>query len=176
MFDTPFPYRKSTYQKKQLGEDSYIEHVYTFRGKNNKRYLVFVEQYNYNVFAVKFCTHEKKNYIDRFNVLSHRFECNRILSTVGAIMREIINNNPYATFGFIGSPLPTEAKNNTKRFRLYSLVVEQVISPILFEHRKSTNNSTYLMLNKDNMAQEPDLLIKIEVMFNELYLMDSEHI
>lgn len=173
MFDTPFDFRKCNFQKRTLGEYSYIEHVYTFRGKDKKRYIVFVEQYDYNVFAVKFCTHEKKNYTDRFNVLSHRFECNRILSTVGAIMREIITNNPYASFGFIGSPLPSESKNNTKRFKLYSMVVEQLISPILFEHRKSLNNSTYLMLNKDNGAQEPNLLIKIEAMFNEFYLMDD---
>lgn len=173
MFDSPFPFTKVTHQKKSLGGDSYIEHVYTFRNKDNKRYLVFVEQYDWNVFAVKFCTHERKNFTDRFNALSKRNECNRVLSTVGAVMREVIDKNPYASFGFIGSTLPGEAKNNTKRYRLYSRVVEQVISPVLFEHRKSANNSTYLMLNKDNMAQQPDLLVKIEAMFNSLYLIDQ---
>jgi hypothetical protein len=76
MFDSPFKYRKINFQSKAIGELSYIEHVYDFRGKNNQRYLVFAEQYNYNVFAVKFCTHNRKNYSDRFNVLSHHHECN----------------------------------------------------------------------------------------------------
>ena len=173
MFDSPFTYKKLNYQKRQLGEDSYIEHVYVFRGKDKKRYIAFVEQYNFNVFAVKFCAHERKNYTDRFNILSRRFECNRILSTIGAIMRETIANNPYTSFCFIGSTLPEESKNNTKRFRLYSKVVEQLISPVLFEHRKSPDNSTYLMLNKDNMAQQQDLLIQIETMFNHLYLLGT---
>jgi hypothetical protein len=171
MFDSPFNYEKINHQKKEIGDAFYIEHVYSFRNKQNKRYLVFIEQYDYNVHVVKFCLHERKNYTDRFNILSKRFECSRVLATIGVIMRELVKINPYASFGFIGSPLPNEELRNTKRFRLYSLVVEQLISPVIFEHRKSILNSGYLMLNRDN--NEKNLLIKVEDMFNEFYLFNA---
>lgn len=83
-------------------------------------------------------------------------------------MKEIVKGNPYASFIFIGSPLPQEVEANTKRFRLYTSIVEQLISPILFEQRKFIDKSVVLMLNRDN--SEDDLLIKIEKMFSEFYL------
>ena len=168
MFDSPFPYSKFNHQKKKLGDLSYIEHVYRFKGNKEKRYLVFAEQYDYSVYAIKFCTHERKNYTDRFNVLSKYHECNRLLTTVGFIMKDIALNNPYASFIFIGSALPNEQESNTKRFRLYTNIVEQLISPILFEQRKSISKSACLMLNRDN--PETDLLRKVDEMFRKFYL------
>ena len=167
MFDTPFEYKKFNFQKRTIGQLSYIEHIYKFRGTSNKRYIVFAEQYDYSVYAIKFCTHERKNYTDRFNVLSRYNECNRVLTTVGFIMQDIVKGNPFASFIFIGSHLPGEEESNTKRFRLYTNIVEQLVSPILFEQRKSVNKSACLMLNRDN--QETDLLNKIDKMFREFH-------
>ena len=171
MFISSFTYSKINHSQKYIGGDKYIEHVYSFKGKTNKKYLVIVEEYAYFVFVVKFCTYDRKNHPDRFNSLTNINECSRILTTIGYIMKEMVQNNPYASFGFIGSPLPGESNQNTKRYRLYSNVVSQLISPILFEQKSLIQKSAYLLLNRDN--HEPDLQKKIEEMFNRIYIMDA---
>lgn len=169
MFISSFDYTKLNHSKKHVDKDTYIEHVYSFRGKTNKRYLVFVEEYDYFVFIVKFCLQERKIYSDRFNHLTNLNEGSRVLTTIGKIMKEIYQRNPYSSFGFIGSNLPEEQKANTKRFKLYSKVVSQLISPIGFEHRKTEKHSAYLLINKDN--HEENLLHKINSMFDRIYLL-----
>lgn len=142
---------------------SFKEHNFSFRDKTGKRYVVIVEEFEYYVFAVKFCLQDHKNYSDKFNRLTKLNQCSRILTTMGNIMKNIYANNPYASFGFKGSPSLGESENNTKRFKLYSNVIEQLISPVDFEHRSITSISAYLMLNRQN--PETDLLNKIEIMF-----------
>lgn len=169
MFLSSYPFCKVNHSKpKQIGKDKLIEYVYSFRGKTNKRYIVIVEEYEHFVFIVKFCTQERKSYSDRFNHLTCLNECSRVLTTIGKIVKEIYEKNPYASFGFIGSNLPAETKDNTKRFRLYAKVINQVISPILFEHKQSKKNSAYILINREN--HEPNLLEKIETMFERIYL------
>jgi len=168
MFASAFPFSKINHcPPRKSGEYNVVEHVYNFRGKTNKRYIVIVEEYNYFVFVVKFYLQERKVHPDKFTKLTNLNECSRVLTTIGQIIRELYQKNPYASFGFIGTNLPNESKNNTKRFRLYSRVVEQVISPVLFEHRSSLANSAFLLLNRDN--HEADLLKKIEIMFETIY-------
>jgi len=169
MFATAYPFSKLNFTSKKIGDDILIEHIYTFRGKTKKRYIVIVEEYHYFVHIVKFCLQERKIYSNRFNHLTHLNECSRVLTTIGHIMRDVYKKNPYASFGFIGSNLLNEAKENTKRFRLYSKVVSQVISPVAFEHRLSLKHSAYLLINRDN--HEEDLLNKINLMFDRIYLL-----
>ncbi|MFZ4056986.1 MAG: hypothetical protein ACOYKE_02555 [Ferruginibacter sp.] len=169
MFDlsSGYSFSKINFSKKTIGVDNYVEHNYSFRGKTGKRYIVIVEEYSYFIFIVKFCLQERKNYPDRFNQLSNFNECSRVLTTIGLIMKGILSKNPYASFGFLGSNLPDENKENTKRFRLYTKVITQVISPVLFEHRTWLKHSAYILLNKDN--HEDDLMNKITLMFERIY-------
>ncbi|MCO5238889.1 MAG: hypothetical protein M9904_02430 [Chitinophagaceae bacterium] len=169
MFSSSYPFYKINHTKPGgAGTDKLIQHNYAFTGKSKKRYIVVVEEYNYFVFIVKFCLQERKCYSDKYNHLSGLNECSRVLTTVGQIMKEIYSKNPYASFGFIGSDLPGEGKENTKRFRLYAKVVEQVISPVNFEHKTSVKHSAYLLINRDN--NEPDLMNKMQAMFDRIYI------
>lgn len=167
MFTNSFPYRYINHHPSKANGIPTICHNYSFKGKNNKRYIVIAEQFNYEVYAVKFYLQEHKYCEHKFSRLSKQNECTRVLATVGAIMREIHNKYPYASFAFVGSPLEGEAQKNTKRFKLYSKVVANFVSPISFEHKTSRNHSAYLMLNRNN--QEPQLLPKIENMFRPIY-------
>ena len=110
---------------------------------------------------------EHKSCEHKFTRLTEQNECSRIIATIGKIMLELHSKNPYASFAFVGSPLKNELQKNTKRFRLYSKVVENLISPIAFEHKTSRKHSAYLMLNRLN--KEPDLLKKVEDMFKPIY-------
>ena len=168
MFLSSFQFNKINSIKKSIGDYKFIEHNYSFRGKSNKRYLVIVEEYQYSIFIVKFCLQERKIYSDRFNHLTKLNECSRVFTTIGEIIKKIHNDNPFASFGFIGSNLPGENKINTKRFRIYRKIVTQVISPVHFEHRESPNNSAYLLLNRD--SNYPDLFEKAIEMFQNIYL------
>lgn len=167
MFVSGFPFSKLNFRNRKVGDDVIVEHAYSFRGKTGKRYIVIVEQYNYFMYIVKFCLQERKFYSDRFNHLTKLNECSRVLTTIGLIIKEIHKANPFASFGFIGSNLPEEGKENTKRFRLYKRVVNQVVSPVFFEHRISLKHSAYLLINRDN--HEEDLLDKITSMFERIY-------
>lgn len=171
MFDNPYRVAKINHSVKSVGEDKLIEYTYSFRGKSGKRYIVIVEQYSYYVFVVKFCLQDRKYHPDRFNQITKLNECGRILSTMGFLMKEMYNNNPYASFGFIGSNSKGESKENTKRFKIYSSVVQQLISPVIFYHRKSLKNSAYLLINKNN--PEPELFLKVNEMFDRIYLLNA---
>ncbi|MCG2612792.1 hypothetical protein LZZ85_00815 [Terrimonas sp. NA20] len=171
MFDAGYPFTKLNHSRpKPIGEYNVIEHTYAFRGKTGKRYIAIAEEYNYFTYIIKFCLQERKIHEDRFTRLSRLNECSRVLTTIGQIIKELYQKNPYASFGFIGSPLPEEAKENTKRFKLYSKVVRQVVSPVAFEHRESAKHSAYVLINRDN--PEENLLKKMEKMFDKIYLLN----
>jgi hypothetical protein len=171
MFVSSFEFSKlNSTVPKAIGQYKLIEHIYAFRGKTRKRYIVIVEEYDYCVYVVKFYLQERKVHKDRFQQLTYLNECSRVLTTVGKIMLEIYNSNPYASFGFIGMNGVHEAKANTKRFKLYSRVVSQLISPVAFEHRVTAKHSAYLLLSRDN--QTVGLMEKIEVMFADIYSLE----
>ena len=171
MFQDFFEFHKINYQNQVQESASFIKHSYAFYGKEvngkRKRYIVAVEQYSYNTYAVKFHLFEHRRYKHKYSILSHQFECSRVLTTVGRIMIEVLKENPFASFAFIGSPLPKEKPNNTKRFRVYSKVMRQVISTTQMEHYLSPNSSCYIILNRHN--EEPDLLNKVITMFRSMY-------
>jgi hypothetical protein len=81
---------------------------------------------------------------------------------VRAFYRE---KDAYASFGFIGSNLAGEERNNTKR--LYFNIISQLVSPLDFELRYSIRNSICLLLNRNNT--EPNLIDKIIATFMSLY-------
>ena len=173
MFDSAFNYRYINNQKSMASGIPTTCHNYSFRGKKNKRYIVIAEQFNYMVYAIKFYLQEHKSCEHRFSRLTDEYECSRIIATVGKIMVDIHRKDPFASFVFVGSPIEKEQQKNTKRFRVYSKIVANLVAPVNFEHKTSRNHSAYLMLNRNN--QEPNLLPKIEEMFKPIYQYELTH-
>lgn len=64
------------------------------------------------------------------------------------IFLHFFKQNNEASFCFIGSSLPGEGMSETKRYRVYSWVMQNFFSPIRFEHRFVSEKSVYFMLNK----------------------------
>lgn len=160
MFNSPFEYKKTNSQQRKFDSHNFRVHNYSFKGKSNKRYLVIVEEFDFVVHAVKFCLAEHKVYDDRFSRNTNLHECSRVIATVGLIMTNIFEEMPYASFVLIGANSKGESKTNTKRFRVYSKIVANTISPIHFEHKDSVKHSAYMLINRNQ--QEPDLQSKIE--------------
>lgn len=163
MFDKSYDYRFINKQLFTRNEIKLLSHNYSFRGKR-KRYIVIAEQFDFDVYAVKFYLQEHKNCEHRFRWKTNEYECTRILCTLGKIIAEIYNNNPFASFAFLGSPSMGEGYSDTKRFQLYCKVIANCIGPVHFEHQYSKEHSAYLLLNRD--LEEADVLDKIVKMFS----------
>lgn len=56
---------------------------------------------------------------------------------------------------------------NNKRFRVYRQITQNRFSTDRFRHVTNVEKSTYIILNKRN--KEPNILEKIEMMFQECY-------
>lgn len=167
MFDSPFPYTKINHREENTGGHTFIVHNYWFRGLKNDKYDVIVEHYEYDVYAVKFYLHKYKNCSNKYKMLSGKKECSRVLATVLDIMMKFLNGNMFASFIFVGSQCEGEEKNNTKRFKVYSKAVENLIGVLTFEHWPAPSYSAYLLLNRSN--QHPNVVNNIEALFNDLY-------
>lgn len=168
MFDSPFVFKKINHVTKLMNDaESVVTHNYCFRGKLNKRYIVQVEEYRFHVFVIKFFLADHRNDHDRYNKATRLYECSRVIATICQIMKSIFQGNPFCSFGFVGSNLPDESVQNTKRFRLYSKVVGLIISVVEFEHHQSINDSAYLLLNRHH--KDPDLIDKILGVFTTIY-------
>lgn len=168
MFNSPFQFTKLNHGTKAICDTvSIVQHNYCFRGKNNKRYIVHVEEYQYSVFVINFFLADHRNHPDRFNKRTGLRECSRVIATIGHIIIALFKDNPFCSFAFMGANLPGESIQNTKRFRLYSKVVGALISVVEFEHHNSIANSAYLLLNRHH--KEPDLLNKVLRVFNTAY-------
>lgn len=123
------------------------------------------------MYAIKFYLKSHKDSKKRYNLLVNDGDAFRVLSTCLNIIIDILEKQPFASFGFIGAPTSEEqAKQievNNKRFRVYRQIAQNRFSTKHFEHAMNSEKSTYIILNKQN--KESKLLTKIETMFKQCY-------
>lgn len=101
--------------------------------------------------------------------MTHTFEPRVIVQTCMNIMLSIYQENDHASFGFIGSNSEGENTSMTRRFRFYRAIMATSFSDKYFEHIELPEKSTYLMVNKVELANDPDLITKIEDAFKDEY-------
>ena len=147
----------------------YID-IYRFKSEKSKlTYMVRVERYEHNMYAVKFYQKNHRHSDRKYQLLSNTFEPRRILYTVMNIMVEILRKNPKASFGFIGANCENESTENTKRYRVYNRLVATKVSEDLFVHKEDVKTSAYMLVNRKELQEHPELIAKIERTFSELY-------
>ncbi|HEY5327758.1 MAG TPA: hypothetical protein VIJ27_12215 [Mucilaginibacter sp.] len=135
----------------------YVEHltIYSFR-TNLYPYLIEVERYPYDIYVLKFYRRKHKGNKQRYNLLSNEGKCSRIVATCFSIFLDIYNQNPLASFGFLGANTvdektgKIESKNQTKRFRVYKRAVFNYFGEETFSHFESPDNSIYLAISNKN--------------------------
>src|SRR4051812_24503633 len=82
----------------------HVEHLTIYRFRTDLYpYLIEVEQYKHNIYALKFYRRIHKGNKDRFNLMSNEGKCSRIIGTCFSIFFDIYSKNPLASFAFIGS-------------------------------------------------------------------------
>lgn len=172
MFDSSYSYR-FIHKSKPITKDTYLwEYKYSFTCNKNHRYIVNVEEYKYDVFAVKFHlkAHSNSNYKYQLTVKNNYAP--RILGTIVEIMLSIYQNNPKASFCYIGAASLDETQTITKRARIYRYMMVNLFSEVNFAHFPYSKYNAYLLVSKNN--DTPKLVAKIEAMFLNMY--DFENI
>lgn len=157
MFDKSYPFKKLFVKDFRKNGHGYLvsKTTYTFRTEASVDYLIEVEEYQSNIFIIKFCPKKLKKHPKRFNILTGEHIMPRIVGTCIQVMLSIIKKNNLASFGFLGSNTIvfgkySEGKEDTKRYRIYKYVVQNYIGEETFSHKTDKKNSTYLVINRNN--------------------------
>lgn len=179
---SPYPYNlKQTTVTKYGNGHSFNTSIYQFHGRVLKhgstgkhhahkvRYIVEVEQYDYNVYVVKFYCAQHKEYGNRYAVLTGYNDTFRILSTLIDIIMNILNKDPKATFAFKAEPCAGEEISNNKRYKVYAQLIANYVGVEKFEHSNIEDRSCYVLMNRNIAGEHPDLPSKVEKMFSSIY-------
>ncbi len=154
-----------------IDKNGHIRNIlYTFKStKSNLWYIVLVEQYEHDVFAVKFYPKKWSNSKHKYQMLTGTNEPRRIINTCINVMLNIYEKNPNASFGFIGVNRINESTNETKRYKVYSTIVATYFSNDFFFHKENREKSAYLLINNKSLSGNPTLVKDIEDFFTSQY-------
>ncbi|EAY29306.1 hypothetical protein M23134_01360 [Microscilla marina ATCC 23134] len=153
------------------------EHLFNFRDSNKVLYTISLEEFEYNTFELSFCLHKDINRKDRFNTLSGLYrgstKATKVIRTCVEAMLFFYKKDKNCSFMFIGASLAGEREENTKRFRIYSLLMKNLFPPYAFAHYERKDLSFYLLLNKNQEQSIPFFPKKVWQMINEIYVLPS---
>jgi hypothetical protein len=166
MFDKGYRFVKSSRSRRNEGA-LINEHLFAFNNKSGRRYMVQVDEFKHNFYAIKFYPKELRSSPKRFSTHTGDFDMARIVRTCVDVMVSIYRKDPLASFGFIGSPSEGEQMASTTRFRIYAYVMANFFPPEKFQHAEDRGKSIYAIFNRSN--GDSQLIEKVEVMANEIY-------
>lgn len=167
-----YPYRYVQKVNNENSANAFLLYklLYAFKSpKSRQWYWVWVEVYQRDFYAVKFHLKSQRNSPDKYSLMTGLNEARPVINTCIAIMQEISNINPHASFGFIGANMLEEPETNTKRFRVYKRFMATYFTEEIFEHYFNIKKSSYLLIRKDELMAHPDLLEELDLNFTELY-------
>ncbi len=134
MFNTVLPYRFVQRNCNQTeGRASWLdEDIYKFfihSPSSRRKYLVEVHAYPDHLYTVDF--YAKVHDVNRYRLRTNQHAAGQMGGTVLDIIAGIIRADPQACFGFIAAAMLHEISDaNTKRFRLYTRILELKINPL----------------------------------------------
>ena len=153
MFDTFYPH-KFIMNKTVKGEHYDCVRLFTFRDSMSNRYVFEAEEYPFDFYAVKFYLKANALSDKRYNIMTNLHNAPRVIRTCLNIMLDIHRENSNASFGFIGARNTAEKSTaNTKRFRVYRLIMGSLFSPHTFSHILNEEKSFYLLVNRTNPTE-----------------------
>lgn len=170
MFDSSFSYRLLQ-EKKIEGKEIVREFIYDFYS-SKRRYIVLIEEYEFQVFVPKFFPSSLKDSPNKFNVLLNDFEASRIVRTCINILLELLSKYPNYSFAFVGvntiSKETVEQKYFTQRFRIYRQLMLNCFDTANWQHYEDFATSTYILIpvTKNNTELYLKNVLK---MFSDIY-------
>lgn len=144
--------------------------LYSFKSPvSHQTYWVWVEVYRHNFYAVKFHLKAHRYSEHKYSVMTGLNEPRQCIRTVMAIMFDVANSNPRASFGFIGANMQGESEVYTKRFRVYERFMVSYFSNVEYMHKVNYAKSAYILLNRNGLAANANLLGDITEGFRLMY-------
>lgn len=161
-------------------EDGLSWFLYRFKSTyTNQVYMVRVEWYPYHFYGIKFYLKAHAHSNQKYNLLTNFNEPRPILNTCICIMLDIFQKDAKASFGFIGAEtieekemrIATGIEKLTKRMSFYRRLLNTYFpqSNEYFEHYIDNQKSSYLIINKQQLDADSDLINKINSYFTEHY-------
>lgn len=146
-------------------------HLYEIVSPKTKAYyMVWVEEYLDDFFALKFHLRKDKKNSKKYSILSGYHEARPIILTCIDLLVKIANNCPNASFGFIGAGMvDDENLSNTKRYRVYKRFVSTFVSEDQFEHLFLPQKSAYVLLRKSSISRNPNIKKELNKKFSQMY-------
>ncbi len=153
------------------------KHRLSFRSHTRDRYIVEVEEYDHDLYAIKYYLKAHELSPNKFKLLTGLNQPAPVIRTCINIMLYFIERrNPWASFIFIGAQLKVEdSQKNTKRFRVYKSVMENFFKPIDFDHYYKEENSIYIILNKLKIENDANILQHIEKIALKYYEIEGKN-
>lgn len=116
-------YKFALISKTTISKNLFLrQRLYNFRSIR-RRYIAVVEEYDFNVYIIKFFPVSHKLSDRKYNIIFNDYDALRIIRTCVNIMLSIASENELAGFGFIGANTIQanfyENASNTQRFRIY---------------------------------------------------------
>lgn len=150
---------------------------FSFKDKSKLPYVVDVEVYCHNLYAIKFYVKKHAQSPYKFCEMTGRRCARSIIHTCIQIGIDLWEKDRLASFCFIGAPTIDEYKsagyNNTKRFRAYGRSARFLLSPDTFDHKEEVGRSSYFLINKKHKETRPQLMDDILLMFESNYILES---
>lgn len=143
MLESAYPFY---FIQKDKGDSQGLLHILLYRFKSSKSklvYIVRVEEYEHNIYAVKFYQKNHSLSKNKYRIMTNTNEPRRIINTCINIMLSVYQMNPKASFGFIGSNGFGEDVYCTKRYRVYSKIIATYFSDKHFIIRKYREKRIY---------------------------------
>lgn len=176
MFNTILPYRFVQRNRNQTaGRESWrfldIYKFFMHSPSSRRKYLVEVHAYADHLYTVDF--YAKVHDINRYRLRTNQQAAGKLGGTVLAIMAEVLRHDPQACFGFIAAALVSEASDaNTKRFRLYTKMLELKINPLRHHVTTKPHASSIFVLPiavASNQLLKQQVIARYESIFCETF-------
>ena len=143
MLESAYPFY---FIQKDKGDSEGLLRILLYRFKSAKSklvYIVRVEEYEHNIYAV--------------------------INTCINIMLTIYQSNKKASFGFVGANGFDEDISCTKRYRVYSRIIATYFSDEYFYHKENIDKSAYMLINNISLDENPNLVEQIDSFFIKQY-------
>lgn len=175
-----YPVKFVQKKKHQNASGHICTYVYSFLSFANKlKYVVHVEEYDEQLCAIKFYPKCLRKSYFKYNKIINKGDVINVLMSVASVIPQLLEENKYFSFGFVGSRSVNTTNNYVehfianKRYRIYSELIKQVIGDRTFVHIEYKQISGYLLLNKA-AGDIDDKEKKIKKMLNGIYTFVEE--
>ena len=130
--------------------------LYFFDDSKGNRYIVRLEEFEYDVYFIKFHLRKDKDNPKKYQIETHVNEPIKVIGTCLQIMLDFLNEKcKTASFGAVGvASLDESEEDQSQRFRIYELLFKNEFAPVDFIHADMPKaNATFIINRKADVEK-----------------------